>query len=134
MPRLSEFYSNDEEEVAILRPSPLLGEGETITAIFAGTDPAARGVYRAAQEAGRHIPSDLSVVACNDTYGALLNPQLTTIREFPELLGSQLVELVLSRIADPDLPPRQVTIPTEIIKRESCASLATVPLHAMSKN
>jgi DNA-binding LacI/PurR family transcriptional regulator len=64
----------------------------------------------------------------------LLNPQLTTIREFPELLGSQLVELVLSRIAEPELPPRQVTIPTEIIKRESCASLATVPMHAMSKN
>lgn len=134
MPRLSEFYSSDEEEVGYLATKSILGGGETVTAIFAGTDPAARGVYRAAREAGKHIPNDLSVVGCNDTYGSLLSPPLTTIREFPELLGSQLVELVLSRIAEPELPPRQVTIPTEIIKRESCASLTSVSVHAASRN
>ncbi len=133
-PRLSEFYSSDEEEVGYLAAKSILGGGEAVTAIFAGTDPAARGVYRAAREAGKRIPQDLSVVACNDTYGSLLSPPLTTIREFPELLGSQLVELVLSRIAEPDLPPRQVTIPTEIIKRDSCAALSTAPAHAVSKN
>ena len=134
MPRLSEFYSQEEEEVGYLAAKSVLGSGETVTAIFAGTDPAARGVYRAAREAGKHIPNDLSIVACNDTFGSLLSPQLTTIREFPELLGSQLVELVLSRIAEPELPPRQVTIPTEIIKRESCASLSSVSVHTVSKN
>ena len=134
MPRLSEFYSSDEEEVGYLATKSILGGGEAVTAIFAGTDPAARGVYRAAKEAGRHIPNDLSVVACNDTYGSLLSPPLTSIREFPELLGSQLVELVLSRIAEPELPPRQVTIPTEIIKRESCSSLSAVSAHPASRN
>ncbi len=134
MPRLSEFYSSDEEEVGYLATKSILGGGEAVTAIFAGTDPAARGVYRASKEAGRHIPYDLSVVACNDTYGSLLSPPLTSIREFPELLGSQLVELVLSRIAEPELPPRQVTIPTEIIKRESCSSLSAVSAHPASRN
>lgn len=133
-PHLSEFYSHDEEEVGYLAAKSILGGSETVTAVFAGTDPAARGVYRAAREAGRHIPGDLSVVACNDTYGSLLSPPLTTIREFPELLGSQLVELVLSRIAEPEIPPRQVTIPTEIIKRESCESLSKVSAHAVSTN
>ncbi len=134
LPRLSELYSEDDEEVGYLAAKSILGGGQAATAIFAGNDPTARGVYRAAKEAGRRIPNDLSVVGCNDTYGSLLSPPLTTIREFPELVGSQLVELVLSRIAEPDLPPRQVTIPTEIIKRESCASLSTVSMHAVSKN
>ncbi len=133
-PRLSEFYSADEEEVGYLATKSILGGGEEVTAIFAGTDPTARGVYRAAKEAQRQIPRDLSVVGCNDTYGSLLSPPLTTIREFPELLGGQLVELVLSRIAEPELPPRQVTIPTEIIKRESCASLSTVSVEAAARN
>ena len=133
-PRLSEFYSQDEEEVGYLAGKSILAGGQAVTAIFAGTDPAARGVYRAAGEAGKQIPGDLSVVACNDTYGALLSPPLTTIREFPELLGSQLVELVLSRIAEPDLPPRQVTIPTEIIKRDSCASLPKAAVHPRMSN
>jgi DNA-binding LacI/PurR family transcriptional regulator len=45
---------------------------------------------------------------------------LTTTREFPEQLGKQLVELVLSRIAKPDQGPQRVTVPTELMKRDSC--------------
>ena len=37
-----------------------------------------------------------------------------------------MVEMILNRIADPTLEPQQVTIPTELIMRESCRSL--VPL------
>lgn len=132
-PLLSEFYSSDEEELGYLAGKSILGSGQQVTAIFAGTDPAARGVYRAADEAGRQIPKDLSIVGCNDTYGSLLTPPLTTTREFPELLGSQLVELVLSRIAEPELPPRQVIIPCEIIKRQSCSPPSTVSVHAVSE-
>ena len=124
-PRLSEFYSTNEEEVGYLAAKSILGRSESVTAIFAGTDPTAQGVYRAAKEHGLSIPEDLSVVGCNDTYGSMLHPPLTTIREFPELLGRELVELVLSRIDQPELPPRQVTIPTQIIKRSSCRHLST---------
>lgn len=124
-PRLSEFYSSDDEEMGYLATKSILGSGEKVTAVFAGTDLAARGVYRAAGEANLRIPGDLSVVGCNDTFGSMLAPPLTSIREFPELLGSQLVELVLSRIAEPELPPRRVTIPTEIVRRESCGYLST---------
>lgn len=124
-PRLSEFYSPDDEEMGYLATKRILGADERVTAVFAGTDLAARGVYRAASEARLRIPNDLSVVGCNDTFGSMLAPALTSIREFPELLGSQLVELVLSRIAEPELPPRQVTIPTEIIRRESCSYMPT---------
>jgi DNA-binding LacI/PurR family transcriptional regulator len=60
------------------------------------------------------------VVGCDDTVGDWLYPGLTSIREFPEHLGKQMVELILSRIAKPGLEPRLVTIPTELIKRDSC--------------
>jgi DNA-binding LacI/PurR family transcriptional regulator len=33
------------------------------------------------------------------------------------------VELLLSRLADPGLPPRSVTIPTELIRRDSCQAV-----------
>ena len=33
-------------------------------------------------------------------------------------------ELILSRIAKPGLEFRQITVPTELIKRESCQPLA----------
>ena len=63
------------------------------------------------------------MAGCNDCLGSLLNPPLTTICEFPQLLGKRLVDLALERIMYPDLPPQQVTIPIELVKRASCAAL-----------
>lgn len=119
-PSLSEFDSTDESAIGYLATKSILGRGVPVTAIFAGTDPAARGVYKALADCQMRIPEDVSVVGCNDTEGHLLQPQLTTIREFPEQLGKQLVNLVVNRLAQPELPPQHVTIPIEIVKRESC--------------
>ena len=66
----------------------------------------------------------MSVAGCDDTASTWLYPGLTTTREFPEQLGQQMVKLVLSRIAQPNLTPRMMTIPTQLIKRESCKPLA----------
>jgi DNA-binding LacI/PurR family transcriptional regulator len=60
------------------------------------------------------------VVGCDDTVGSWLYPTLTTTREFPEQLGKQMVEPLLNRIANPGLEPQQITVPTELIKRDSC--------------
>ena len=75
------------------------------------------------RDSGLNIPDDVSVVGCDDTVGSWLYPALTTIREFPEQLGKQMVELLLSRIANPDQEPQRVTVPTELIKRDSCRAL-----------
>ena len=75
------------------------------------------------RDSGLNIPDDVSVVGCDDTVGSWLYPALTTIREFPEQLGKQMVELVLSRIAKPDQEPQRITVPTELIKRDSCRAL-----------
>jgi DNA-binding LacI/PurR family transcriptional regulator len=70
------------------------------------------------------IPDDISVAGCDDTVGEWLYPSLTTIREFPEQLGKQMVELILKRIAKPGLESTQITVPTELVKRESCKPIA----------
>ncbi|MGH9431309.1 MAG: LacI family DNA-binding transcriptional regulator [Terriglobia bacterium] len=124
-PHQREIDSASEQEIGYLGAKLILTRSDPVTAIFAGTDPIASGVYKAAADCSFKIPDDLSVVGCNDTYGDLLHPRLTTIREFPEQLGKQLVELVLTRIEQPDLAPRRVTIPTELVKRESCHRLFT---------
>jgi DNA-binding LacI/PurR family transcriptional regulator len=64
------------------------------------------------------------VAGCDDTVGEWLYPGLTTIREFPEQLGKQMAELILSRIAKPGLESREISVPTELIRRESCQPIA----------
>lgn len=50
-----------------------------------------------------------------------------TIREFPEQLGKQLAEVVLKQIELPSLEPQRVTVPTELIKRDSCRPILLAP-------
>lgn len=121
-PRFSEIRSEDRE-LGYLAVKSLLANGERPTAIFAGNDQAAAGVYRAVQESGIRIPNDLSVAGFNDTIGDLLYPALTTAREFPGELGRHLAEFILRRIREPDTPPQQLLMPTELVRRDSVRAI-----------
>lgn len=96
---------------------------ESATAILAGNDPTAYGVYKALRDRDLRIPDDISVAGCDDTVGKWLSPALSTTREFPEQLGKELVKVVINRIATPDRDYQCVTVPTEFVKRDSCSSL-----------
>jgi DNA-binding LacI/PurR family transcriptional regulator len=124
-PRLSTVDLEDETDIGYLGTKSLLAKGEPVTAIFAGNDPTAHGVYKGLRDGGLDIPGDISVVGCDDTVGSWLYPALTTIREFPELLGKQMVELLINRITNPGQARQQITLPTELIKRESCRPISS---------
>lgn len=116
----SSIDSEDDAECGYLGTKSLLADNEETTAIVAGNDQVAGGVYKALRERSLSIPDDISVVGCDDTVG-MLYPALTTTREFPEHLGRNLAEAVLRRIEDPDQGPQRITVPTEFIRRDSCA-------------
>jgi LacI family transcriptional regulator len=125
-PHFSEIHSEDRE-LGYLAVKSLLSAGERPTALFVGTDQAASGVYQALQESGIRIPEDISVAGFNDTIGDVLHPGLTTVREFPKELGTHLAEFTLRRIQEPELPPQQLLMPTELIRRESVRRIAAPP-------
>lgn len=122
-PRQSSIDSEEDNDSGYLGTKSILAGNEPVTAIFAGNDQTAHGVYKGIRDSGLRIPDDISVVGCDDTIGALLYPRLTSLREFPEQIGKQMVEMILNRIGEPTLEPQSVTIPTELIKRESCLPL-----------
>ena len=123
--QISELNSRDGEEMGYLAAKLLLQQSLVPTAIFAGDDAGARGVYKAARDIGISIPDQLSVVGFNDTPDApALQPPLTSVRVFTDELGKQLAESLLKRISRPDIPLKDLTLPTQLIRRESCASLS----------
>jgi DNA-binding LacI/PurR family transcriptional regulator len=71
------------------------------------------------RQSGLAIPSDISVAGFNDSEGALMDPRLTSVREFPEELGKHLAEFALRRIQKADLPPQKLVIPTRLMLRDS---------------
>jgi DNA-binding LacI/PurR family transcriptional regulator len=124
---VSTIDSEDEIDIGYLGTKSVLAKGEPVTAIFAGNDPTAHGVYKALRDSGLKIPDDMSVVGCDDTVGRWLYPALTTIREFPEQIGKKMVELLIDRIINTNQERQQVILPTEIIKRDSCRPIVSTP-------
>jgi LacI family transcriptional regulator len=117
-PRFSEFHS-DNRELGYLTMRSILSRREPVTAVMAGSDQIATGVYEALNQYGLRIPDDICVAGFNDTEALLMAPLLTSVREFPEELGKHLAEFVLRRIQEPDRKPQQLTIPTRVVVRES---------------
>ena len=118
-PRLAGFDCEEEESVGYLGAKSIFSRGEPVTAIFAGTDVCAQGVYKALRDLNVRVPDEVSVVGCDDVDAVKLYPPLTTIRVFGEQVGAHLSELVLNRITAPDRPPQKYTIPTQLVRRES---------------
>jgi DNA-binding LacI/PurR family transcriptional regulator len=132
--RQSSIDSENETEVGYLGTKSLPVRNERVTAIFAGNDPTAQGVYKALRDCRIRVPEDISVGGCDDTCGSLMYPSLTTIREFPERLGKHMVELLLHRLNNPDEGPKRITNPTEFVKRESYRSISTADNYFPAQN
>jgi hypothetical protein len=57
----------------------------------------------------------------HDTEARFLHPALTTVRVFTEEIGKQqMAELVLRQVAEPGLPSEHFSVPTQLVKRQSC--------------
>ena len=93
------------------------------TAVFASNDLSAFGVMSALQKHGLKVPEDISVVGFDDLSAASqMHPALTTVRQPIEDLGRAAVNTLLAMIAGLHPATTQVTLPTELIVRQSTAA------------
>lgn len=124
-PRLCEFDSSDDAQLGYLSAKSIIDQNEPVSAIFAGDDQAAQGVCRALKESGLSVPDDVSVAGFDDTESVRWDPPLTTAKVFAEQVSRRMVGLLQRRINHPDAPPQHSVIPTQVIKRESCARISS---------
>ncbi len=98
----------------------LLDAWPECTAIVAGNDLIAVGVYRAAAELGRRCPEDLSVVGFNDMpFADKFAPPLTTVHVPVYELGTRAAQLLLERLQSDAPPPRTMLLETRLVVRRS---------------
>jgi DNA-binding LacI/PurR family transcriptional regulator len=107
----------------------LLDLPEPPTAVFAVSDKAAIGAYRAALDRGLSIPDDISITGFDDIEIArVLNPPLTTVQTPGEIMGQvafdRLIDLVEETDQNPSIPIKW-TIPTKLVIRKSVRDLRT---------
>jgi LacI family transcriptional regulator len=94
------------------------------TAIFAANDLSAITTIEVAQSLGLRVPDDVSVVGFDNVpESALADPPLTTIDQSIQQMGFEAVRLLIAMIDEPEQPPVQITLPTELVVRQSCRAL-----------
>jgi DNA-binding LacI/PurR family transcriptional regulator len=100
----------------------LLALPDRPTAIFAGNDLVAFGVYQAAREIGLRIPGDLSVVGFDDLpVTALMDPPLTTVHQPLAEMAVAATEMALALGRGERLAQVGVELATSLTVRESTA-------------
>jgi LacI family transcriptional regulator len=102
----------------------LLAIDDPPTAVFTCNDLMAVGAISAALELGRQVPTDLSVVGFDDVrLASFTNPPLTTVAQPKYEMGVMAATMLLERLQNRDMPPRQRLLDTSLLTRQSTASL-----------
>ncbi|MDT9695345.1 LacI family DNA-binding transcriptional regulator [Streptomyces sp. P17] len=98
----------------------LLERAPELDAVFAASDLMAVSALSELRRQKRQVPGDVAVVGFEDSVLARhTNPPLTTVRQPVEELGRTMAGILLDEITEAAPAGRQLTLPTELVVRES---------------
>lgn len=95
-----------------------------LDAVFAASDVMAIGALRTLREQGRNVPDDIVLIGYDDIpWAALVEPQLTTVRQPVTALGDCALATLAARISAPDSPVAHHLLPVSLIERASTSTM-----------
>lgn len=98
----------------------LLSGKRNFTAIIGANDYIAIGVLSALNQNGIKVPDEISVVGfTGDEIGSYTVPPLTTMAQPIEEVGAKAVEILLSKIKNPNRPTERILLPAKLLERGS---------------
>jgi DNA-binding LacI/PurR family transcriptional regulator len=98
----------------------LLRRPDPPTAIYAATLPQGLGTLRAVREMGMRIPTDVALVAGDESqFAQYLEPPLTTVQQPSRAMGSTGAALMLQRLAGRRKRPKGIVLQPNLIVRRS---------------
>ena len=90
------------------------------TALFAFYDLMAVDAAQAAQERHLRIPEDIAIAGFDGLRSSLITtPAITTVEQPLEKMGQQATEILLRHVRDGNTPPERITLPVQLIVRDS---------------
>jgi DNA-binding LacI/PurR family transcriptional regulator len=106
----ADFGQKSTERILAQRPRP--------TAVVAGNDEIAYGLWRSLQRHSLKVPDDISLVGFDDREEAvLMDPPLSTVRVYKEEIGETCMKMLLERLHHPRMTFSQRILPTEFVIR-----------------
>jgi DNA-binding LacI/PurR family transcriptional regulator len=94
------------------------------TAVVAGNDEIAFGLWRSLRRHGIKVPDEISLVGFDDREEAvLMDPPLSTVRVHKEEIGETCMKMLLERLHHPQMAFSQRILPTEFVVRATVRKL-----------
>jgi LacI family transcriptional regulator len=111
--------AGDPAEAALIRALPIGRDA----ALIGANDETAAQLLKGLAARGVAVPRGVRLVGFDDVrYATLLSVPLTTMRQPCEAIGLAAIETMLSRMADPAQPPRELRLEAELVVRRSCGA------------
>jgi LacI family transcriptional regulator len=121
-PELVVFADTFTEDAGAAAFAELLDRGVEVTAVVAGNDLIALGVYDVARARSLRVPEDVSVIGYNDIpFCDNFHPPLTTIRVPLRQIGVKAAELILDAVENTEATMVSVALQPTLVVRESTA-------------
>ncbi len=117
-------YFHELNKENTLKSCDLLFTGKQVPdAVFACNDTSALAVLEYAREHQISVPTQLKVTGyANDSRTEISRPQISSVEQFPHLMGEGAAKLIMDLIEGSEQPGKSfisLTTPVELIKRES---------------
>jgi DNA-binding LacI/PurR family transcriptional regulator len=97
--------------------------GKRWDAVICANDWTAAQLIRTIEKNHFRVPQDIRVVGFDDAkYATLVSVPLTTIQQPCRDIAITAFQTMLSRIAEPTLPARNILLPPRLVVRESCGA------------
>ncbi len=125
-PEFDPVWRGSPLDVALIRQMLERSEAD---GIVCANDVTAARLMQTLQSLGRQIPEEIRIVGIDDVrYASLLPVPLTTIHQNCAAIGVIAMATMLQRLEHPELPTRDILLPTRLVVRRSCGA----PAHLQS--
>ena len=119
-PRIARVPGTASDDAAAQAITGWLGDPEPPDAVHATLDRLAAGALQAAGRAGWDVPRQLAVSAGSDApMLGYLHPAVTALALHGERIGREAVALLTALVEDDQSVPRQVTVESSLVVRDS---------------
>jgi DNA-binding LacI/PurR family transcriptional regulator len=127
MPSHFEYAQETNINCGKIIANKYLNSDNVPTAIFACNDLLSIGAIQAAREKGFLVPEQLSVVGFDNTMIAtVVDPPLTTIAQPIDIMGREVMELMVGMIEGKKKDKVRVTLMPELVERKSTAKIKSL--------
>lgn len=114
------FHSDFTQENSMMQALGIMALPEPPDGILAMSDRIAFSTMYALKQRGIRIPEDVAIVSFNNEPTCIyLSPSLTSVNQSIQEMGSQVVRLLLKQLESEHCVPETVTLPTQLMVRES---------------